>query len=131
MFRPSALASSGLRTTLADCVLDSPARELRAAAQAGLLADPRQVVLHRARRDEQLLADLVVGLALDHEPQDVELAPLQRADGRLLAACRAGELLEQVTRERGRDDRTAAMGGDDCLAQLLACAALREVAGGA
>src|SRR3954454_11550013 len=121
MFRPSALASSGLRTTLADCVLDSPARELRAAAEAGLLADAREVVLHRARRDEQLLADLVVGQPVGDEAEDLELAARQqRTHRRALTTSVAGELAQQVAGELGRDDRAAAVSRDDRLAQLLA-----------
>src|SRR5215213_2352172 len=44
-----------LPRALREGVLHRPARELRAAAQAGLLADAREVVLHRARRDVELL----------------------------------------------------------------------------
>src|SRR4051794_39699793 len=115
-----------------DRVLDGPAGELGAPAQTGLLADAGEVVLHRARRDVQLLADLVVGQAVGHEPEDLELARRQqRAHGGALAAGAAGELAQQVAGELGRDDRAAAVGRDDRLAQLLARRALREVAGGA
>src|SRR3954451_21959774 len=122
------MTSSALR----DGVLDGPAGELGAPAQAGLLADARQVVLHRARRDVELLADLVVGEAVRDEPQDLELASReQRTHGRALAPGAAGELAQQVAGELGRDDRAAAVGRDDRLAELLTGGALREVPGGA
>src|SRR6185503_4710618 len=41
---------------------------------------------------------------------------------------RAGVLLEQVTGERRRDDRAAAVDADDRLAQLLTAAALGQIA---
>jgi hypothetical protein len=95
-------------------VLDRPAGELGAAAQAGLLADAREVVLDRARRDVELLADLVVGEPVGDEAQDLELARRQqRADRRALAARAARELAQQVAGELGRDDRAAAMDRDD------------------
>src|SRR3954454_25168922 len=57
-----------------DRVLDRPAGELGASAQPGLLAGAREVVLHRARRDVQLPAELVVGQAVGHQAQDLQLA---------------------------------------------------------
>src|SRR3954470_24708276 len=101
---PMSPAARGVLTSRCRCsgdgVLDCPAGELRAAAQAGLLADAREVVLHRARRDVELLADLVVGEAVGHEAQDLELARgEQRAHGRALAAGAAGELAQQVSRQ--------------------------------
>src|SRR4051794_9931857 len=103
-----------------DGVLDGPAGELSAPAQAGLLADARQVVLDRARRDVQLLADLVVGETVGDQAQDLELTRRQqRAHGGALTAGAAGELAQQVAGELGCDDRAAAVGRDDRLAQLL------------
>src|SRR4051812_1724137 len=133
---PRPPAARGLLTRRCRCsgdgALDGPAGELGAAAQAGLLADAREVVLDRARRDVQLLADLVVGQAVGDEPQDLELTGgEQRTDRRALAARVAGELAQQVAGELGRDDRAAAVGRDDGLAQLLARRALGQVAGGA
>src|SRR3954447_11754330 len=117
---PRPPAARGLLTRRSRCrcsgdgVLDGPAGELGAAAQAGLLADAREVVLDRARRDVQLLADLVVGQAVGDEPQDLELTGgEQRTDRRALAARVAGELAQQVAGELGRDDRAAAVGRDD------------------
>src|SRR3954453_18358598 len=133
---PRPPAARGLLTRRCRCsgdgVLDGPAGELGAAAQARLLADARQVVLHRARRDVQLLADLVVRQPVGDEAQDLELARRQqRAHRGALAAGAAGELAQQVAGELGRDDRAAAVGRDDRLAQLLAGRALREVPRGA
>src|SRR4051794_33144842 len=117
---------------LRDRVLDGPAGELGAPAQAGLLADAGEVVLHRARRDVQLLADLVVGQTVGDETQDLELTRRQqRTDRRALAARAAGELAQQVAGELGRDDRPAAVRRDDRLAQLLTRRALGQVPGGA
>src|SRR5256714_2193071 len=113
-------------------VLHGPARELRAPTQARLLADAREVVLHRARRDVQALGDLLVRAAARDEAQDLVLAlAQQRADVGLLAARRARVLLEQVAGQHRRDDRAAAVDGDDRLAQLLARRALGQVARGA
>src|SRR3954466_4919152 len=97
---PRPPAARGLLTRRCRCsgdgVLDGPAGELGAPAQAGLLADARQVVLDRARRDVQLLADLVVGEAVGAEPQGLELArPEQRPRRGALAAGVAGELAQQ------------------------------------
>src|SRR3954469_3948558 len=115
-----------------DRVLDGPAGEFGAPAQAGLLADAGEVDLHGARADVQLLADLVVAEAVGDDPEDLELAHgQQRAHGGALAAGAAGELAQQVAGELGRDDRAAAVGRDDRLAQLLAGGALREIPGGA
>src|SRR3954454_13165699 len=58
---------------LVDGVHDGPARELGAAAQAGLVANAREVVLHRARGDVDLLRDLPVGEALGHQAEDLQL----------------------------------------------------------
>jgi hypothetical protein len=63
-------------------VFDGPAGELGAPAQAGLLAHAGQVVLDRARRDVELLADLVVGQAVGDESQDLELARGQQRTDR-------------------------------------------------
>src|ERR671921_273747 len=108
-----------------DGVLDRPAGKLGAPAQAGLLTDSRQVVLNRARRDVQLPADLVIGESVGDEAQGLEFAHReQRTHRRALAARVAAELAQQVAGERGGDDRAAAVGGDDGLAQLLAGGAL-------
>src|SRR3954452_23892778 len=99
--------------TLGQCVLHRPARELRAPAQAGLLADAREVVLHRARGDVELLGDLLVGAAAGDQAKDLVLAlAQQRADGGGFAARGARVLLEQVPGEHRRDDRAAAVDGD-------------------
>src|SRR4051794_41535287 len=85
-------------------VLDRPARELRAATQPRLLADPRQAVLHRPRRDVELRPDLAIGPPVDEQPQDLLLAALEeRADGRRLAARDLGVLLQQERRQRRAD----------------------------
>src|SRR5438128_176851 len=85
---------------LSQCVLHRPARELRAPAQAGLLADARQMVLHGARGDVELLRDLLVRAAAGHEAQDLVLAlAQQRADAGGVAARRARVLLEQMPGE--------------------------------
>src|SRR3954451_12865407 len=120
------------RFALGERVLHRPARQLGATAQAGLLADTGQVVLHGARRDVQLLRDLLVRAAAGDQAQDLVLALAQeRADVGGLAARRARVLLEQMAGEHRRDDRAAAVDRDDRLSQLLARRALREVAGGA
>src|SRR4051794_37946744 len=104
-----------------DGVLDGPAGELGAPAQPGLLTDARQVVLHRARRDVQLLADLVVRQPVGDQTQDLKLARRQqRTHRRTLTTGAAGELAQQMPRQLRRDHRTAAIGRDDRLAQLLA-----------
>src|SRR6059058_4697248 len=69
--RPSGAAGND---PLDDRVLRGPAGQLRPAADARLVAHTRQVRLHRAGRDVQLSADLVVGHAVGHEAQDLELA---------------------------------------------------------
>ena len=48
--------------------------EIRPRCRAEPAADVGDVMLRRARRDEDRLADLGVGLALQHQPGDVELA---------------------------------------------------------
>src|SRR3954447_19205802 len=74
-------APRGARPSLGQCVLHRPAREFCATSQAGLLADAREVVLHGARRDVQLLGDLLVRTAARDEAQDLVLAlAQQRAD---------------------------------------------------
>src|SRR4051795_4343619 len=76
-----------------DRVLDGPAGKLGAAAQAGLLADAGEVVLHRAGRDVQLDGDLLVGVSGGDEAQDLVFALAEkRAYMRGLAARRAGVL---------------------------------------
>src|SRR4051812_1723998 len=117
---------------LVDGVHDGPARQLGAPAQARLVADPREVVLHRARGHVDLLGDLAVREALGDQPEDLELARRELVVQVLrLASGGALVLLEQVPGEVRRDDRPAAVHGDDRLAQLLPARALRDVAGGA
>src|SRR4051794_1195585 len=72
------LAGPG-RLPLADEVLGGPARQLGAAAEAGLAADLGELALHRARRDEQQLGDLDVRVALGDEVEDLELIAAERA----------------------------------------------------
>src|SRR3954454_8431768 len=101
---PMSPAARGVLTSRCRCsgdgVLDGPGGELGAPAQAGLLADAREVVLHRARRDVQLLADLVVRQPVGDEAQDLELAlRQQRTHRRALAPGAAGELAQQMSRE--------------------------------
>src|SRR3954469_17906617 len=93
-------ADSVRDVALGECVLHRPARQLGAPAKAGLLADPGEVVLHGARRDVELLRDLLVRAAARDEAQDLVLALAQeRADVGGLAARGAGILLEQVAGE--------------------------------
>jgi hypothetical protein len=70
---PARGPGQGVVARSGDGAFDGAAGELRAPAQAGLLTDTRQMVLHRARRDVQLLADLVVGQPVGHQAQDLEL----------------------------------------------------------
>src|SRR5206468_1068230 len=82
-------------------VLDGPARELRAPAHAGLLADARQAVLHRAHREVDQFADLAVGALLRQQPQDLLLAVgQQRADADRLALRDARVRARQRSEER-------------------------------
>src|SRR3954470_9404949 len=76
-FRPSGAAG----TSLQDGVLGGPPGELRAAPNAGLVADAGEVCRHRASGDVQLPADLVVGHSLGHEAQDLELALAELSPG--------------------------------------------------
>ena len=72
-----------------EAVLERVAHELGAGGAAQLLLDVRAVGLDRARGEEELLADLDVGVAERDQPQDVDLARRQvvrRAVG--LAAAR-------------------------------------------
>src|SRR3954470_24437437 len=101
---PMSPAARGVLTSGCRCsgdrVLDGPASELGAPAKAGLLAHAREVVLHRARRDVQLLADLVVRQPVGDEAQNLELARRQqRTHRRALATRGAGELAQQMPRQ--------------------------------
>ena len=64
------------RGTLVNGVHDRPARQLRAAAEARLLADARKVVLDGAGRDVESLGDLAVG------PGEAPVAGLLAVEGR-------------------------------------------------
>ena len=84
------IIAAGEASGLVDRVQDGPAGELGAPPQARLVADPREVVLHRARRDVDLLGDLLVRQALGDEAQHLVLGGGElRADLGALAAGRA------------------------------------------
>ena len=55
-------------------MVERVAHELGAAGAAQLLLDVGAVGLDRAHREEQLLADLGVGVAERDQPQDLDLA---------------------------------------------------------
>src|SRR3954454_10661082 len=116
---------------LADRVLDGPARELAAAPQPGLVANPSEVVLHGPRRRVDRLADLAVGEPLGDQPQDLVLARGQRRPQRPGVALRGARVaLDEVTRQRRRDHGAPAVHADHGVAQLGPPGALGKVAGG-
>src|SRR3954452_1507207 len=116
---------------LTDRVLDGPARELAAAPQPGLVANPTEVVLHGARRRVDRLADLAVGEPLGDQPQDLVLTRGQRRPQRAGVALRGARVaLDEVTRQRRRDHGAAAVHADHGVTQLGAAGALGEVARG-
>src|SRR5947209_18632479 len=90
-------------------MLGRPARQLRAASDARLRADLREMALDRARRDVQRRRDLLVRAAVGHEAQDVELARRQLAGGGAAAlAAVAAQALHEEGGQRRADDRFAA-----------------------
>src|SRR2546421_11182881 len=94
-------------------MLRRPARELRAAADAGLRADLREVALDGARGDVERRADLLVRAAVGDEAQDVELARGELARGAAAALLGvAAQALDEVGGERGADDGLAAGGSE-------------------
>src|SRR5262245_18189384 len=101
---PESCGSSAMPATLPE---QSEAGSLRdrggARALAELVADVRDVPVHRVRADDELLGDLAVAEAACHESEHLELA-----GGEVVVSARArrrGGLVADEERARGADHR--------------------------
>ena len=95
------------RSETDEAAADRVARELDAVAHAELLEDVRAVALDRLLADEQHLGDLLVGVRLGDELDDLLLARGERVVGRRLAGAGALDVARASARAPRRGRGTA------------------------
>src|SRR4029450_3241194 len=81
--------------------LPRPAGDFDTVAQAELGLDVCQVRLHRAERDEQLVADLLIGSAAGHRNDDLFLTIGEFVDAVAAGCAGSGEVLKEPNGDRG------------------------------